>query len=227
MKIPYILIIEDDPLISDLLELYLQRYGFQYATAHDGASGLSRFYEGIPDLIVLDIMMPGRDGWSVCEEIRRTSTVPIIFLTGKGEGYDKLKGFSMGADDYLVKPFDPKELLARIRAVLKRTHPTLYKEAVSFPELTVDVNEYRVAASGKDVGCTPKEVELLYYMASRPGKVFSRDELLQQIWGMDYFGDSNTVDVHIKRIRDKIGEHPVWRIATIRGVGYKFEAALS
>ncbi|WP_127508224.1 response regulator transcription factor [Paenibacillus humicus] len=223
MKMPYILIIEDDSLISDLLELYLQRYGFQYATAGDGAAGLRKFYEQIPDLVVLDIMMPGRDGWSVCEEIRQTSTVPIIFLTGKGDGYDKLKGFSMGADDYLVKPFDPKELLARIRAVLKRTHPTLYKEQAVFPDLVVDVNEYRVTVRGQDVGSAPKEVELLYCMASRPGKVFTREELLQQIWGMDYFGDSNTVDVHIKRIRDKIGEHPSWRIATVCGVGYKFE----
>jgi DNA-binding response OmpR family regulator len=224
MKMPYILIIEDDPLISDLLELYLQRYGFHFATAGDGASGLHLFYEQIPDLIVLDIMMPGRDGWSVCEEVRQTSSVPIIFLTGKGEGYDKLKGFSMGADDYLVKPFDPKELLARIRAVLKRTHPTLYKDSVSFPDLLVDVNEYRVSVRGQDVGSAPKEVELLYCIASRPGRVFTREELLQQIWGMDYFGDSNTVDVHIKRIRDKLGEHPSWRIATVRGVGYKFEA---
>ncbi|MCM3747584.1 response regulator transcription factor [Paenibacillus pasadenensis] len=223
MKTPLILLIEDDPLITDLVELYLERYGFHYATAHDAASGLARFYEQVPDLIVLDIMMPGRDGWSVCEEIRRTSAVPIIFLTGKGEGYDKLKGFSMGADDYMVKPFDAKELIARIRAVLKRTHPTLFKESVEFPDLIVDATEYRVLVRGVNAGCAPKEVELLYCLASRPGKVFTRDELLQNIWGMDYFGDSNTVDVHIKRIRDRIGDHAAWRIGTVRGVGYRFE----
>ncbi|SDS97346.1 DNA-binding response regulator, OmpR family, contains REC and winged-helix (wHTH) domain [Paenibacillaceae bacterium GAS479] len=223
MKTPMILLIEDDPLITDLLELYLERYGFQYAIAHDGASGLRCFYEQIPDLVVLDVMMPERDGWSVCEEIRRTSAVPIIFLTGKGEGYDRLKGFSMGADDYMIKPFDPKELIARIRAVLKRTHPTLYKENAEFPDLIVDVTEYRVTVRGQNVGCAPKEVELLYRLASRPSKVFTREELLQGIWGMDYFGDSNTVDVHIKRIRDRLGEHPAWRIGTVRGVGYRFE----
>ncbi|MGN7456782.1 response regulator transcription factor [Paenibacillus pasadenensis] len=227
MKSPSILLIEDDPLITDLLELYLERYGFRFSVAHDGAAGLARFYDQIPDLVVLDVMMPGRDGWSVCEEIRSASKVPIIFLTGKGEGYDKLKGFSLGADDYLVKPFDPKELIARIRAVLKRTHPTLYKDSAEFPDLVVDATEYRVLVRGKDAGCAPKEVELLYCLASRPGKVFSREELLQAVWGMDYFGDSNTVDVHIKRIRDRIGEHPAWRIGTVRGVGYRFEAGAS
>lgn len=225
MRKPHILVIEDDRNIAELISLYLDKEQYRYMLAEDGREGLRLFYDGSPDLVVLDIMLPGVDGWNVAEEIRAAGSTPLIMLTGKGESYDKLRGFSLGVDDYMVKPFEPKELMARIKAVLRRANPTAFRETIRLNGLTVNPSEYIVQLGDTQVAFAPKEIELLYFLASNRNKVFTREQLLRQIWGYDFDGDDRTVDVHIKRVRDKIGDHDEWRIATVWGVGYKFEVS--
>lgn len=220
-----ILVIEDDPYISDLIGLYLKREGYPFSIAGDGEDGIDQFLSDPPDLVILDLMLPGYDGWTVCKRIRAERSTPIIILTGKGESYDKLKGFELGADDYLVKPFDPKELMARIKAVLRRTKPGFAREPVKLPDLVVDLDRYVVVCGGAELTLPPKEMELLHALASTPNRVLTREQLLDRVWGFDFEGDPRTVDVHIKRIREKIGSSAHYRIETIRGVGYKFEVS--
>ena len=220
-----VLVIEDDPYICDLIILYAEKSGYLVSIANDGMAGLEMFYDNKPDLVILDIMMPEMDGWEVCKEIRRFDKTPIIMLTGKGESYDKLKGFNLGADDYIVKPFDPNELMARINAVLRRAYPMLgTNEIIEFPGLKINLQHYKVTYKKQEILLPPKEMELLYFLTSHSNQAFTRQQLLEKIWGLDYEGDPRTVDVHIKRIRDKLGNaNAYWRIKTIRGVGYKFE----
>lgn len=220
-----VLVIEDDPYICELITLYAEKIGYKVNVANDGMTGLEIFYERPPEIVILDIMMPGMDGWEVCKEIRRFHKTPIIMLTGKGESYDKLKGFRLGTDDYLVKPFDPNELIARINAVLRRANPRLEtNEVIELPLLKINLQQYKVIYKKQEIVLPPKEMDLLYFLASHTNQVFTRQQLLEQIWGLDFEGDPRTVDVHIKRIRDKIGDsNPYWKVKTIRGVGYKFE----
>ncbi|MCC2683621.1 MAG: two component transcriptional regulator, winged helix family [Paenibacillaceae bacterium] len=220
-----ILVIEDDPYICELISLYADKSEYIVHVADNGMKGLEVFHDHPPDLVILDIMMPVMDGWEVCKEIRRFGKTPVIMLTGKGESYDKLKGFDLGTDDYLVKPFDPNELMARIKAVLRRTDP-MYEanEIVELPMLKIDLVQYKVICEGHEFVLPPKEMELLFFLASHTNQVFTRLQLLDQIWGLDFEGDPRTVDVHIKRIRGKLGDsNPNWNVKTIRGVGYKFE----
>ncbi len=220
-----ILIIDDDPHICELVILYGEKQGYTMYAEHSGIKGLDRYYELLPDLVILDIMLPELDGWEICQEIRKDYKTPIIMLTGKGESYDKIRGFELGTDDYLVKPFDPKELTARIKAVLKRSNPHIMnEEIVVLPTFILSNRENKVLANGKEVIMAPKEMELLHFLASHSNQVFTRRQILDQIWGYDYLGDARTVDVHIKRIREKLGEdHEGWSLRTIRGIGYKFE----
>lgn len=228
-KLLKVLIVEDDPNICDLLMLYLHKEGFSVVTALDGEEGLALYYDENPDFIILDIMLPVMDGWEVCKEIRKDRNVPIIMLTGKGESYDRIKGLDLGADDYVVKPFDPKEVVARMRAVLRRTNPQLEGMApIILPDLEIHMSEYKIYRNQKEIMLAPKEIELLYYLISQPNQVFTRQQLLDNIWGYDYEGDYRTIDVHIKRVREKIGdETPRWSLKTIRGVGYKFEVNMN
>ncbi|GIP32110.1 response regulator transcription factor [Paenibacillus sp. J2TS4] len=223
MRMPYILIIEDDPHISELISLYLVKERFRCAIAENGSRGLDLFYKEPPDLILLDIMLPRQDGWQVMEEIRKIRNTPVIMITGKGESYDKLKGFSLGVDDYVVKPFEPKELVARIKAVLRRLNPVTMGETVQLPGLKISPAEYKVFVDGDKVSFPPKEIELLHYLVVNRNQVYTREQLLNQVWGLSFEGDLRTVDVHVKRIRDKIGERQDWRIVTVWGIGYKFE----
>lgn len=220
-----ILAIDDDPNICELISLYANKEGYQAFSATDGINGIQILYDVSPDLIVLDIMLPEMDGWEVCKLIRMESSVPIIMLTGRGESYDKVKGLEIGADDYMVKPFDPKELMARIKAVLRRIHPSIDEAPfLEFPALSIDMKQYIVRYHNRDITMPPKEIELLYYLASHSNKVITRHQILDQIWGYGYDGDPRTVDVHIKRIREKIGQdNNQWSLKTIRGIGYKFE----
>jgi DNA-binding response OmpR family regulator len=220
-----ILVIEDDPDICELIALYTNKSGYRMTVAHTGMQGLALFAEQAPDLVILDIMLPELDGWEVCQEIRHFNQTPVIMLTGKGENHNKLKGFALGADDYLVKPFDPNELLARIKAVLRRANPLFETTAiVELPSLKIDLHQYKVTCNHLEIELPPKEMELLYFLAVHVNQVFTRQQLLDQLWGWDFEGDPRTVDVHIKRVREKLGEaNPVWRVKTIRGVGYKFE----
>ncbi|HHU79373.1 MAG TPA: response regulator transcription factor [Clostridiales bacterium] len=220
-----IMVVEDDYSINQLIKLYLEKEGFRVEPFHDGYQALSAFRANPPSLVVLDIMLPGLDGWDICREIRKISDIPIIMLTAKGETFDKVLGLELGADDYMVKPFDPKELIARIKAVLRRHKPmTDNTREVSYPNLTVSLTDYTVTYHGKKLEVPPKELELLYFLASNPNKVFTREQLLEQVWGFDFYGDSRTVDVHIKRIREKLNEADNnWQIKTVWGVGYKFE----
>lgn len=220
-----ILIIEDDPAIGELITLYAEKSGYRAEMAPNGRAGLDLFYEHPPDLVILDIMLPEMDGWEVCREIRRYGKTPIIMLTGKGESREKLKGFDLGTDDYLVKPFDPGELMARIKAVLRRANPLFEADTtLAFPLLNIDLQHYQVVCGGQEIVLAPRELEVLYFLASHANRVFTRQQLLDRLWGFDFEGDPRTVDVHIKRIREKIGDaNPSWRIKTIRGVGYKFE----
>jgi DNA-binding response OmpR family regulator len=220
-----ILIIEDDPAIGELITFYTEKSGYHVSIAPNGKAGLNLFYEHPPDLIILDIMLPEMDGWDVCREIRRYGKIPIIMLTGKGESREKLKGFDLGADDYLVKPFDPHELMARIKAVLRRANPLFDADVtLEFPCLNIDLHHYQVICGTQQITLAPRELEVLYFLASHANRVFTRQQLLDHLWGFDFAGDPRTVDVHIKRIREKLGEsNPFWRIKTIRGVGYKFE----
>lgn len=220
-----VLVIEDDPHISDLLDLYLSKEGYDTIFAADGEEGLEKYFDRNPDFVILDIMLPKMDGWEVCKEIHRDErSVPVLMLTGKGESYDKVRGLELGADDYVVKPFDPKEVIARIKAIIRRTSPSVSKPALSFPNMTLDISQYRLVRKGEFLTLPPKELELLYYLAANSNQVFTRQQLVDQIWGFDYEGDVRTVDVHIKRIRQKIGdEFPGWQLKTIHGIGYKFE----
>lgn len=220
-----VLVIEDDPTICELITLYTKKNGYVTNVVNNGMKGLELFYEDPPDLVILDIMLPELDGWEVCQEIRRFAKTPVIMLTGKGESYDKLKGFAVGTDDYLVKPFDPNELMARIKAVLRRTNPLFDINAIiDLPCLKIDLQQYKVTCVQQEIELAPKEMELLYFLASHANHVFTRQQLLDQLWGWDFAGDARTVDVHIKRLREKLGDvNPGWRVKTIRGVGYKFE----
>ena len=222
-----ILVVEDDRNICDLIHMYLVKEGFDVRIAGDGGKAIEEFQKQVPDLILLDIMLPVMDGWAVCAKIRETSKVPIIMLTAKGEVFDRIQGLEMGADDYVVKPFEMKELIARINAVLRRTEiPNDTSKRLTFDKLVIDLDSYELIVDGKKIDTPPKELELLYHLAASPNRVFTRNQLLDEVWGFDYFGDSRTVDVHIKRLREKLeGVSDQWRLKTVWGVGYKFELA--
>ena len=221
------LVIEDDINIAELLRLYLEKEGFAVAIAENGAAGVSEFERLAPDLVLLDLMLPVLDGWGVCREIRAMSNVPIIMLTAKGDTLDKVSGLEMGADDYLVKPFEVKELIARIHAVMRRFDTSggaASGKKLAFDNLVVDMESFELLVGGVRVEAPPKEMELLYHLASAPNRVYTRNQLLDEVWGFDYFGDSRTVDVHIKRLREKLeGVSDKWSLKTVWGVGYKFE----
>lgn len=221
-----ILVVDDDLNICELLRLYIEKEGFNVVTANDGMEALKLFEKENPELIMLDIMLPGFDGWQVCREIRKTSQCPIIMLTAKGEVFDKVLGLELGADDYVVKPFEAKEVVARIRAVLRRTGKTDDNQVkeVKWDKLSINLTNYELKVDGVQIDTPPKEMELLYHLASNPNRVFTRDQLLDEVWGFDYYGDSRTVDVHVKRLREKIdGVSDKWELKTVWGVGYKFE----
>lgn len=219
------LVIDDDVNICELIRLYLEKEGYEVAVAHNGLKAIDVFRETTPSIVILDIMLPGIDGWQVCREIRKVSSIPIIMLTAKGETFDKVLGLELGADDYLVKPFDPKELVARIKAVLRRyEHKDVGVQEIVYPNLVVNKSNYTVRVNGNDMEIPPKELELLFFLASNPNKVFTREQLLEHVWGFDFYGDSRTVDVHVKRLREKIEtENQKWQLKTVWGVGYKFE----
>ena len=222
-----ILVVEDDRNICDLIHMYLVKEGFDVRIAGDGGKAIEEFQKQVPDLILLDIMLPVMDGWSVCAKIRENSKVPIIMLTAKGEVFDRIQGLEMGADDYVVKPFEMKELIARINAVLRRTEiPNDTSKRLTFDKLVIDLDSYELIVDGKKIDTPPKELELLYHLASTPNRVYTRNQLVVEVWGFDYFGDSRTVDVHIKRLREKIENvSSQWALKTVWGVGYKFELA--
>ena len=220
------LVVEDDSNIAELLRLYMGKDGFEVTIAPDGGKAVEMFESYQPDIVLLDIMLPIMDGWQVCGEIRKTSKVPIIMLTAKGETGDKISGLEMGADDYITKPFEVKELLARVHAVMRRTDdgdaPAEHK--LGFDKLIINLDSYELIVNGAKVDTPPKEMELLFHLASSPNRVFTRNQLLDEVWGFDYFGDSRTVDVHIKRLREKLeGVSEKWSLKTVWGVGYKFE----
>lgn len=228
-----ILIVDDDENIAELISLYLAKECFDTMMVHDGMDAISAFDTYQPNLILLDLMLPGIDGYQVCREIRGKSNVPIIMLSAKGEVFDKVLGLELGADDYIIKPFDSKELVARVRAVLRRyqTQPAVQQtttsqnqgKCVEYPGIIINLTNYSVMVDGKNVEMPPKELELLYFLAASPNQVFTREQLLDQLWGYEYIGDTRTVDVHIKRLREKIKDHPTWKISTVWGIGYKFE----
>lgn len=224
-----ILIVDDDANIAELISLYLTKECFDTNIVHDGEEALTAFDTFQPNLILLDLMLPGIDGYQVCREIRAKSTTPIIMLSAKGEIFDKVLGLELGADDYMEKPFDSKELVARVKAVLRRTAPAKPAAVVSdakcveYPDLIINQTNYSVLYYGEAVEMPPKELELLYFLASSPNQVFTREQLLDHIWGYEYIGDTRTVDVHIKRLREKIKDHDAWRLSTVWGIGYKFE----
>ena len=224
-----ILIVDDDTNISELISLYLNKECFETRCEENGEDALKAFSEFHPDLILLDLMLPGMDGYQVCREIRRHSQTPIIMLSAKGEVFDKVLGLELGADDYIIKPFDSKELVARVKAVLRRTfvekpeEPKEEGQIVHLPDLTVNLTNYSVTCMGEHLDMPPKELELLYFLASSPNQVFTREQLLDHIWGYEYVGDSRTVDVHIKRLREKLTDHDAWSLSTVWGIGYRFE----
>ena len=224
-----ILIVDDDVNIAELISLYLTKECFDTKMVHDGESALKEFETYAPNLILLDLMLPGIDGYQVCREIRAKANVPIIMLSAKGEIFDKVLGLELGADDYIMKPFDSKELVARVKAVLRRFQPAPSAPAVpagkyvEYPDLIINLTNYSVVYQGVTIDMPPKELELLYFLASSPNQVFTREQLLDHIWGYEYIGDTRTVDVHIKRLREKIKDHPSWSISTVWGIGYKFE----
>ncbi len=222
-----LLIVDDDVNICDMLKLYFENEGFKVKTANDGISGLANFKMYDPDLVLLDIMMPKKDGWQVCREIREISPKPVIMITAKGEVFDKVLGLELGADDFIVKPFDMKELYARIKAVLRRYNAHSNnndEEVVKFENIEISLQKYELKLCGKAIDIPPKELELLYFLSSNCNRVFTRDQLLDKVWGFDYLGDSRTVDVHVKRLREKLeGVSDKWMLKTVWGVGYKFE----
>ena len=221
-----VLVVEDDRNIGELLQLYLEKEGYAVTIATDGGQGLQKFRAIHPDLVLLDVMMPVMDGWAVCRAIRAESQTPIIMLTAKAETEDKITGLRTGADDYITKPFEMRELLARIEAVLRRTNPAgeqVKAKRLIFDRLIIDMDAFELTVNGKKVDTPPKEMELLYYLASSPNRVYTRNQLLDEVWGFDYFGDSRTVDVHVKRLREKLeGASEKWSLKTVWGVGYKF-----
>lgn len=222
-----ILIVEDEANIRELLRLYLEREGYTVLEAENGVEGIKKWKSDKPDMLLLDVMMPVMDGWAVCREIRAESDVPIIMLTAKGETADRVSGLEMGADDYIVKPFEVKELLARVHAVLRRTGDDGKPQSkkLTFDKLVINLDSYELIVDGKKIDTPPKEMELLYHLAATPNRVYTRNQLLDEVWGFDYFGDSRTVDVHIKRLREKLeGVSDKWALKTVWGVGYKFEA---
>ena len=233
-----ILIVDDDENIAELISLYLTKECFETQIVYDGESALDEVKSFDPNLIILDLMLPGMDGYQVCRGVRMTSSVPIIMLSAKGEIFDKVLGLELGADDYMEKPFDSKELVARVKAVLRRfkntsapaaeepAAPGVKIKKVEYPDLTINLTNYSVIYKGKSLEMPPKELELLYFLASSPNQVFTREQLLDQIWGYEYIGDTSTVDVHIKRLREKIRDHEAWRLSTVWGIGYKFEVLL-
>lgn len=219
-----ILIVEDEANIRELLRLYLEREGYTVLEAENGVEGIKKWKSDKPDMLLLDVMMPVMDGWAVCREIRAESDVPIIMLTAKGETADRVSGLEMGADDYIVKPLEMPEVIARVRAVFRRMAPDDAPEKLSFDNLVIDKQAYDLVIKGKRVDAPPKEIELLYFLASSPNRVFTRAQLLDDVWGFDYFGDTRTVDVHVKRLREKLeGVSDQWELKTVWGVGYKFE----
>jgi len=220
-----ILIVDDDKNICEVIKLYLQKEGYKVTLAYDGQAGIEAFERSTPSLVVLDIMMPRKDGWEVLKEIRKSSAVPVIMLTAKGETIDKVLGLELGADDYIVKPFDPKEFIARVKAVMRRANMQEEENRqIKYDDLMIDISNYTVTYKGEIVEMPPKEIELLFFLASHPNKVFTREQLLQHVWDFEFFGDSRTVDVHIKRLRKKLYDQgPNWEIKTVWGVGYKFE----
>lgn len=221
-----VMVVDDDNNICEYLRLYLEKEGFNVNIYHDGRTAVDNFSKFDPAIILLDVMMPNMDGWQVCREIRKQSQVPIIMITAKGETFDKVLGLELGADDYIVKPFEAKEVIARIKAVLRRSG---YNDAdtvkkVEFENLSINLTNYEMTVCGKQVDTPPKELELIYHLASNPNKVYTRDQLLDEVWGFDYYGDSRTVDVHVKRLREKLeGVSENWALKTVWGVGYKFE----
>lgn len=225
-----ILIVDDDNNIADLISLYLTKECYDTKIVNDGEQALIAFEHYKPNMLLLDLMLPGIDGYQVCREIRAKSDVPIIMLSAKGEVFDKVLGLELGADDYILKPFDSKELVARVKAVLRRFQPAKPEayasvdiKCVEYPGLIVNLSNYSVTYDGQQIDMPPKELELLYFLASSPNQVFTREQLLDNIWGYEYVGDTRTVDVHVKRLREKIKDKPTWRIATVWGIGYKFE----
>jgi DNA-binding response OmpR family regulator len=228
-----ILIVDDDVNIAELISLYLTKECFDTMIVNDGEAAIKQFADYQPNLVLLDLMLPGIDGYEVCRKIRKTSSAPIIMLSAKGEIFDKVLGLELGADDYIIKPFDSKELVARVRAVLRRFQPVSNEttdlqplqtgDYVSYPDLLINVSNYSVQYFEEIVEMPPKELELLYFLASNPNQVFTREQLLDHIWGYEYFGDTRTVDVHIKRLREKIKDHSDWSLSTVWGIGYKFE----
>jgi len=226
-----ILIVDDDNNIAELISLYLTKECYDTKIVNDGEDALTAFEQYNPNMILLDLMLPGIDGYQVCREVRTKSNVPIIMLSAKGEIFDKVLGLELGADDYIMKPFDSKELVARVKAVLRRYQPIKSvspapantTKCVEYPDLTINLSNYSVIYNGKQVDMPPKELELLYFLAASPNQVFTREQLLDHIWGYEYIGDTRTVDVHVKRLREKIKDHDAWQIATVWGIGYKFE----
>ena len=221
-----IMIVDDDQNICELLRLYLEKEAYSTIIVNDGVTAVEMAEKENPALILLDLMLPGLDGWQVCRKIRTNSQVPIIMTTAKGEVFDKVLGLELGADDYIVKPFDPKEVIARIKAVLRRSKNPVSEvtKEVHFDKLTVNLSNYELRVDGKLIDTPPKELELIYHLASNPNRVYTRDQLLDEVWGFDYYGDSRTVDVHVKRLREKLeGVSPKWELKTVWSVGYKFE----
>ncbi len=224
-----VLIVDDDASISELISIYLTKECYETKIVHDGESAVAEYKSYSPDLILLDLMLPGIDGYEVCRTIRKESAVPIIMLSAKVETFDKVLGLELGADDYIIKPFDAKELIARVKAVLRRSkpaaEPTVAKsdDIISYPDLVINIKNYSVTYKGERLEMAPKELELLNFLASSPNQVFTREQLLDQIWGYEYIGDTRTVDVHIKRIREKLADSDYWALSTVWGIGYKFE----
>ena len=226
MNTEKILVVDDDLNICELLRLYLTKEGYDVVIANDGVSAVSMFREESPSLVLLDIMLPRLDGWQVCREIRKFSEIPIIMLTAKGEVFDRVLGLELGADDYVVKPFDTKEIVARIKAVLRRSASVVAEEVkeVHYDKLSINLTNYELKVGGVQIDTPPKEMELIFHLAKNPNRVFTRDQLLDEVWGYDYYGDSRTVDVHVKRLREKLeGASDKWELRTVWGVGYKFE----
>ena len=224
-----ILVVDDDTNICELLRLYLTKEGYQVTTANDGEEGLDKFNQVKPDMVLLDVMMPKMDGLEVCRRIRKLGNTPVMMLTAKGETFDKVLGLELGADDYVVKPFDAKEVVARVKAVLRRTqskndNAEESKKVVTYDKLEINIANYELKVNGVQIDTPPKELELIYHFASNPNRVFTRDQLLDEVWGFEFYGDSRTVDVHVKRLREKLeGVSDKWELKTVWGVGYKFE----
>lgn len=226
MEITKVLVVDDDNNISELLRLYLEKNGFSVITCADGETAVELEKKEKPSIILLDIMLPKFDGWQVCKEIRKTSDVPIIMITAKNETFDKILGLELGADDYIAKPFDTKEVVARVKAVLRRTSTNSKAKCdeVQYDKLIINITNYELIVDGKTIDTPPKELELIYHLASNPNRVYTRDQLLDEVWGFDYYGDSRTVDVHVKRLREKLENvSEAWSLKTVWGVGYKFE----